>query len=157
MIFQMLLSVNYQCLNKLDLSFSDKHILHTEFDHSTTRWPFKNYRVPCILKFKLVILISLKEDKLKKWESTYEHGSKCIDCVLTTEGILLKTKGIELIECSEIIESDHQGCLTYVDFSNYFADTFFRAAVFFNNTSERILVSDKSIELIVKRKQPHVN
>ena len=33
-------------------------------------------------------------------------------------------KGCELIECSEIVESDDRGCLTDVDFAEYFAEEF---------------------------------
>ena len=40
------------------------------------------------------------------------------------EGTLSNVKGCELIECSEIVESDHRGCLTNVDFAEYFAEEF---------------------------------
>ena len=33
-------------------------------------------------------------------DATFEHGSKCVDYVLATEGALRCITGIELIECS---------------------------------------------------------
>ena len=59
-----------------------------------------------------------------KREATHEHGSKCTDYALTTEGILRNITWIEIIECSEIIESDDRECLTNVGFSDYFAEEF---------------------------------
>ena len=57
-------------------------------------------------------------------KATFEYESKCTDFVLTTDGILLCVKGIELIECSEIVESYHPGHLTDVDLSDYFSEDF---------------------------------
>ena len=57
-------------------------------------------------------------------EDTGEHESKCMCYVLATEGILRNMTGIEIIECSETIESDYQGCLIDVDFLEYFAEEF---------------------------------
>ena len=45
--------------------------------------------------------------------------------MLATEGMLSNVKGCEFIECSEILESDHRGHLTYVDFAEYFAKEIF--------------------------------
>ena len=59
----------------------------------------------------------LEEDER---EATHQHGIKCIDCVLATDGMLRNVKGCELVECSEIVESDHRGCLTDVDFAQCF-------------------------------------
>ena len=61
---------------------------------------------------------------VEKREATYYHGSKCIDCVLATEGMLSKVKGCELTECSKIVESDHRGCLIDVDFAEKFSEEF---------------------------------
>ena len=61
---------------------------------------------------------------IEKREATYQYGSKCIDCVLATEGMLRKVKGCELTECSEIVESDHRRCLIDVDFTDYFSEEF---------------------------------
>ena len=36
-----------------------------------------------------------------------QHGRKCINCTLTTEGTLMNVTGIGLIECSDIVKSDH--------------------------------------------------
>ena len=49
-------------------------------------------------------------------EATHENGSKCTDYVLETEGMLRNVTGIEIIECSEIVESDHRVYLTDVYF-----------------------------------------
>ena len=59
-----------------------------------------------------------------KRETTHDNCSKLICHVLATEGMLRNVKGIEIIECSKIIESDHRGYLTDVDFSDYFAEEF---------------------------------
>ena len=57
-------------------------------------------------------------------EATCQHGSKCIDYVLDAEGMLRKVTECELIECSEIVESDHKWCLTGIDFVEYFGEEF---------------------------------
>ena len=44
-----------------------------------------------------------------KREATHEHESECTDHVLATEGRFRNAIGIEIIECIEIVESDHQG------------------------------------------------
>ena len=44
--------------------------------------------------------------------------------MLATKGKPRNVTGIEIIECSEIIESDNPGCLTDVDFSKCFAEEF---------------------------------
>ena len=49
--------------------------------------------------------------------------------MLGTEGTLRNVTWIELIECSEIVESDHRGCLTDVDFSDYFSEEFVEGAL----------------------------
>ena len=59
-----------------------------------------------------------------KKEATYQHGIKCVNHVLATDGTLRKVKECELTECSEIVESDHRGCLTDVDFAEYFSEEF---------------------------------
>ena len=45
-------------------------------------------------------------------DGTFECGTKCIDFVLVSEGIINIVEGIELIECNEIVDSDHRGYLT---------------------------------------------
>ena len=44
--------------------------------------------------------------------------------MLATEGTLWNLTGIELIECTEIVESDHRRFLTDVEISDYFAEEF---------------------------------
>ena len=46
-------------------------------------------------------------------DSAFEDGSKNIDYVLVIEGVLRCITWIELIECSEITELDHQGYLIW--------------------------------------------
>ena len=60
-------------------------------------------------------------------EATHEHIIKFTDHVLATEGMLRNTAGIETIDCSEKIESDHRGYLTHVCFSDYFSEEFVEA------------------------------
>ena len=50
-------------------------------------------------------------------EATHQHKRKLIDCVLSREGMLRNETLIELIECSEIVESGHTWHLTDIDFS----------------------------------------
>ena len=59
-----------------------------------------------------------------KREATHQHGRKCIDCALATDGMLNKAKGCELSEYSEIVESDHRQHLTDVDFDECFLEEF---------------------------------
>ena len=59
-----------------------------------------------------------------KREATHTHGSKCVDCTLATDGMSRKVKGCELTECSEIVESDHGGCLIDVYFAEWFSEDF---------------------------------
>ena len=62
--------------------------------------------------------------EIENRESTCQNGMKCIECVLATEGTLSKVTGSELIECSEIVDYHHRGCLTDIDFSEHFAEEF---------------------------------
>ena len=55
-------------------------------------------------------------------EATCEHRSNYAYYVMATEGTLRNMTGTEMIECSEIIESDHRDYLTDVDFSDYYAE-----------------------------------
>ena len=57
-------------------------------------------------------------------EATHQHGSRYVDCVLATDGTLRNVQGCELIECSEIVESDHRGNLTDADFAECFIEDF---------------------------------
>ena len=50
--------------------------------------------------------------KTGKREAAHKRGSKCIGCVLKKEETLRNVAGIEIIEFSEITESDNRGCLT---------------------------------------------
>ena len=63
----------------------------------------------------------VEEDKR---EATHQHGSECIDHVLATDRKLRNVKGRELVEYSEIVELDHRGCLTDVDFAECFSENF---------------------------------
>ena len=44
----------------------------------------------------------------KERGGTFEHGSKCIDVALVSEGMLKIVEVIDLIECIEIVDSDHR-------------------------------------------------
>ena len=54
-------------------------------------------------------------------DATLEYGRKCIDFVLATDDILRCTIVIELMECDNIVESDHRGNLINVDMEDCFA------------------------------------
>ena len=57
-------------------------------------------------------------------EATCQHDSRCIDYFLATDGTLRNVQGCELIECNEIVESDHRGNLTDINFAEYFTEDF---------------------------------
>ena len=62
--------------------------------------------------------------KESKREATCQHGGRCIYHALATDGVLRNVRGCELTEWSEIVESDHRGHLTDVDFSECFVEDF---------------------------------
>ena len=57
-------------------------------------------------------------------DGTFECGTKCIDYVLVSEGMLNVVEGIELIECNEIVDSDHRGYLTDLNLEMHFEEDF---------------------------------
>ena len=57
-------------------------------------------------------------------DGTFEYGTKCVDYVLVSEGMLNVVEGIELIECNEIVDSDHRGYLTDLNLETYFKEEF---------------------------------
>ena len=57
-------------------------------------------------------------------DGTLEYGTKCIDYVLVSEGMLNVAEGIELIECNKIVDSDHFGYLTDLNLETYFEEEF---------------------------------
>ena len=59
-------------------------------------------------------------------DGTFECGKKCVDYVLVSEGMLNVVEGIELIECNEIVDSDHRGWLTNVNLETHFGEDFNR-------------------------------
>ena len=67
-------------------------------------------------------MIRLKKDKNDR-DSTFEYGNKCIDLCLTTNGMLEIMDGMEMLDCKEIIELDHIGCLIDLNLGNDFSET----------------------------------
>jgi len=57
-------------------------------------------------------------------DSTYKHGSKQIDSIAATNGIMDYIEGCRLINYNEIIESDHRAFMIDVDIEEYFEDEF---------------------------------
>ena len=64
------------------------------------------------------------EEKNREDAYEYECGSKCVDFVLGTEGVMNIVDGIELIECNEKVDSDHRGYLIDVNLEEFFESSF---------------------------------
>ena len=69
--------------------------------------------------------------------------------MLATEGVLSKVKGCPPIECSEIVESDHRGCLTDVDFVEHFAEKFIEEVKTRKET--QILIESQFVKMFLKK------
>jgi len=54
-------------------------------------------------------------------DKTYEKGTKQIDAVLATEGLLNIIRGSKLVDYKEIINSDHRGFIVNIDINDYFS------------------------------------
>ena len=54
-------------------------------------------------------------------DNTHVTGSKQIDAVLATDGIVQSIKGSLLVEVNEIIENDHRGFIFDIDIQEYFS------------------------------------
>ena len=67
------------------------------------------------------VFVEINGVEIENREATHQHVRKCIVYVLATEGTLRNATGIKLIESSEIVESDHRGCLTDIDLTEHFA------------------------------------
>jgi len=57
-------------------------------------------------------------------DSTYKHGSKQIDSIAATNGIMNYIEGCRLMNYNEIVESDHRAFMIDVDIEEYFNDEF---------------------------------
>jgi len=55
-----------------------------------------------------------------QYNKMHVRGSKCIDMVAMTYGILSYVKGCKLVEVDEIIPCDHQGYIIDLDINRYF-------------------------------------
>ena len=51
-----------------------------------------------------------------KRDPTCEHGSKCTDVALGSEGALKIAQGMELTDFNELIDIDHRGCVIDLNF-----------------------------------------
>ena len=67
----------------------------------------------------------LNGDNLKNWDNTYVIGSKCIDFVPTSSGIINEIEGYKLINYNQIIQSNHRGYLFDINLERYFKMSFF--------------------------------
>jgi len=56
----------------------------------------------------------------KKWESTYCYGSKCINTIAAIAGIINYVDGCTIIECNELIITNHREYLVDVNLERYF-------------------------------------
>jgi len=63
----------------------------------------------------------LNNDKI---DSTYKHGSKQIDSIAATNGIMNYIEGCRLMNYNEIVESDHRVFIVDMDIEEYFKDEF---------------------------------
>ena len=53
---------------------------------------------------------------------TFEYRKKCIDYILGSEGIMNIVERIELIECDEIVDSDHRVYLVDLNLETHFEE-----------------------------------
>ena len=60
----------------------------------------------------------------KNRDGTFENGSKCIDIVLASEGMLEIVEGKKLIEWNKIIDYDHRDFLKDINLKEYFDEEF---------------------------------
>ena len=54
--------------------------------------------------------------------------------MLATEGMMKKVTGCELTECSEIVESEHRGCLRDMHFAECSSEEFMEGDVRYENS-----------------------
>jgi len=52
-------------------------------------------------------------------DNTYKHGSKCIDIVMSTYGVIDYITGCQVTECDEVILNDHRGYLIDIEIERY--------------------------------------
>ena len=57
-------------------------------------------------------------------DSTYKHGSKQIDSIAASNGIMNYIEGSRLMNYNEIIQSDHRAYMIDIDIREYFKDEF---------------------------------
>ena len=79
---------------------------------------------PSILNFmseNRLINIHKHKNQIKHKESdnTYKYGSKCIDVVMCTYGIIDYISGCQLTECDKVIINDHRGYLVDIEIERY--------------------------------------
>ena len=100
------------------------------------------------------VFAEINELEIENREATCQHVRKCIYYVLYIEGMLRKVTGIELVECSELVESDHRECLTTADFSECFAEEFVdrdkrkNRSINLNRKSHREKITEKSDQML---------
>ena len=70
------------------------------------------------------VFSELNHVELSNRDGTFEHGSKCINHVLGSEGFLNVVANIKLIEHNEIMDSDHRRCLVDLNLEARFEEEF---------------------------------
>ena len=54
-----------------------------------------------------------------KLDNTFKNGTKCIDVVLSTQGLLEHVAGCQMVECDEVIMNDHRGHMVDLEIERY--------------------------------------
>ena len=57
-------------------------------------------------------------------DETYLHGSKCIDAIFGTDGVMRIVEGIKLVDFDDHVKADHRGCVVDFDFEECFEEKF---------------------------------
>ena len=52
-------------------------------------------------------------------DNTFKYGTKCIDIIMCTYGLIEYVAGCQLIECDEVVLNDHRGYLLDIKVERY--------------------------------------
>lgn len=70
------------------------------------------------------IHVHVNKLKIEELDKTHKNGSKLIDSIAATSGIMEYMEGCELISYNDIVETDHRACVIDVNVEDYFKDEF---------------------------------
>ena len=62
--------------------------------------------------------------RLEQLDKTYKNGSKPIDSIAATSGIMEHVEGCEVMNHDDIVETDHRACMIDINVEDYFKEEF---------------------------------